>query len=120
MGTRILIVDDEPEILEVTRWAFEAAGYEVQSAATGEEALERIKAFRPRLLLIDFKLPGISGAELLKAAKALDPTVTVIMITGLTHQSDEIERSCRQAGAVGFLHKPLQMEQVLAVVKQAV
>lgn len=119
MGAKLLIIDDEPEILETTRWAFETAGYEVHTAADGREALEKMKQVHPELLLIDYKLPQMTGVELLRAAKALDPGITVVMITGLTHQSDEIESECRESGAAGFLQKPLQMDKVLSVVKEA-
>jgi DNA-binding response OmpR family regulator len=119
MSHKLLIVDDEPEILETTQWAFESAGYEVQGAASGEEALKKMEAFPPHLLLIDYKLPGMSGVDLLKAAKVKCPSASAIMITGLTHQTEEIEMACREAGAAGFLQKPLQMSTVLDVVKEA-
>ena len=114
----LLIVDDEPEIRGTTKWAFEMAGFDVHAAASGEEALHQVKLLRPNVLLIDYKLPRMSGLELLKAVKQEDPQAVAFLITGLTHESDELEEESRRLGAVGFLHKPLQLEQVLKLVKE--
>ena len=115
----ILLVDDEPEVLETTKWAFEMNGYQVFTAKSGEEGLQCIQTHHPHVLLIDYKLPKMSGIELLKEARALDPTGAVIIITGLTHQSEEIEAECKQLGAFAFLRKPLQIDAVLQAVKEA-
>ncbi len=119
MKRRIMLVDDEPVILEITRWAFEAQGYEVFTASTGEEAFESYQACHPDVLLVDYKLTGMTGIELLRGIKAIDPEVCAIMITGLTHQSEAIEAECRQLGAFAFLRKPLRTEQVLEIVNEA-
>ena len=113
---RILVVDDEPEILETTKWALELAGFEVHTAASAEEALPQAEALQPEILLIDYKLPRQSGLEVLKTVKSLHPEAIAIMITGLTHESEFIEQESRRLGAVGFLHKPLQMDRVLQIV----
>ena len=115
---KLLIVDDEPEILATTKWAFEVAGFEVHTASNAEEALDAIYNLRPQTLLIDYKLPNLSGMEVLRAAKEANPKAVAIMITGLTHQSEWIESESDRLGADGFLHKPLQMERVLQVVNE--
>ncbi len=118
LSTRVLIVDDEPEILDTTRWAFELAGFQVQTAASAEEALPRAESFRPEVLLIDYKLPQMNGLELLRKIRSWIPNAVAIMITGLTHQSENLEEESRRLGAVGFLHKPLQLDSVLKMVKE--
>ena len=114
----LLIVDDEPEILETTKWAFEMAGFEVRTAASAEEALPQARESRPDVLLIDYKLPQMNGLELLRKVRVWIPNAVAIMITGLTHQSEDLEEESRELGAVGFLHKPLQLDKVLQMVKE--
>jgi len=115
----ILVVDDEPDILETTRWAFEAAGYEVLTATTGEEALEQVQTSHPQVLLIDFKLPKMNGVEFLEEAQAVEPNATAVMITGMTHQPEILEGQCKRLGVRQLLHKPLQMDKVLQIVREA-
>ena len=115
----LLIVDDEPEILETTKWAFEMAGYQVHTAASAEEALPQAQSFRPEVLLIDYKLPLMNGLEFLGKVRDWLPNSVAIMITGLTHQTESVEKECEELGTYAFLHKPLRMEEVLQVVKNA-
>lgn len=120
MSAKVLIVDDEPEILDTTRWAFELAGFQVQTAASAEEALPQAQAFRPEVLLIDYKLPLMNGLELLKKTRSWIPNAVAIMITGLTHQSENLEEESRRLGAAGFLHKPLKLDGVLKMVRELI
>jgi DNA-binding response OmpR family regulator len=115
---KMLIIDDEPDILESTKWAFEVAGFEVHTAASGKEALPQNQEVRPEVLLIDYKLPDMTGLEILRAVKALDPNSVAIMITGLTHESEEIELMSKESGAAGILHKPLKIQDVIRIVKE--
>ncbi len=115
----ILLVDDEPEILETTKWAFEMNGYQVFTAANGAEALQWVQNSHPNVLLIDYKLPKMTGIELLQAVRASDHRVPAIIITGLTQDVDRVEAECQAAGAFAFLRKPLRMEEVLQTVKEA-
>ena len=118
MSATVLIVDDEPEILDTTKWAFEMAGFKVHTAASAEEALPQAESLRPEVLLIDYKLPLMNGLEFLYKVRSYIPNVIAIMITGLTHQSEDLEEESRQLGAIEFLHKPLQLERVLKLVKE--
>ncbi len=116
----ILIVDDEPEILDTTKMGFEMSGYQVFGAASGPEALESFKQNHPQALLIDHKLPGMSGLELLKAIRASDQKVPAFIITGLTQGVEEVEAEYRQVGITDFFRKPLEMSKVFDAVKKAV
>ena len=116
MSARVLIVDDEPEILDTTRWAFELAGFQVQTAASAEEALPRAESFRPEVLLIDYKLPSMNGLELLRKIRSWVPNAVAIMITGLTHQSENLEEESRRLGAADYVTKPLTLQDIDRVV----
>ncbi len=116
----LLIVDDEPDILEATKWFLELNGYKVFTAPDGERALQVLENARPDVMLVDYKLPGVSGLELLTMVRTRGVTSPAIMITGLTQQSDSIEEECRKLGVLAFLTKPLEMTRVLEVLKGVV
>src|SRR5882762_8217107 len=77
---RVLIVDDEPLVLEVLSEHFEI-DYDVEIALNGVDALDAIRRQRPDVVLLDIKMPGMSGIEVLKAIQQLDESVAVIMVT---------------------------------------
>jgi DNA-binding response OmpR family regulator len=105
---RVLVVDDDPNARELLRVYLTAKGYEVVEAETGQEALRRVREDRPHLALLDINLPDISGLEVLRQAKVLDPALGVIMVTGL--QEEEVGREAMQAGAFDYITKPLDLQ----------
>ena len=118
MLRRILIVDDEPDILETTRWAFEISGFETLTAASAEEAIDLVYHLRPQTVLIDYKLPKLSGLEVLRAAKQADPKSVAIMITGVASQAEWIESESKRLKADGFLQKPLPLKRIVQMVNE--
>jgi DNA-binding response OmpR family regulator len=106
--TRVLVVDDDPECRELLRVYLTAKGYDVMEAETGGEGLRRIREDRPHLVLLDINLPDITGLVVLREAKALDPALGVIMVTGL--QEEEVGREAMQAGAFDYITKPLDLQ----------
>jgi len=105
---RVLVVDDDPNARELLRVYLTAKGYEVVEAETGGEGLRRVREDRPHLMLLDINLPDISGLDVLREAKALDPALGVIMVTGL--QEEEVGREAMQAGAFDYITKPLDLQ----------
>jgi len=114
---KLLIVDDEEEILEILRLPFETAGYEVFTAATAEAALAAVQTHQPDILLIDYKLPRMTGLELFQKAHRMDPHGKTIMVTGISEGVEEVKSACLQAGIHQFFQKPLQMDRVIQAVK---
>lgn len=115
----VLVVDDEPEILEATCFSMKMTGYEVHGAANGVEAVQRIQQHGPKVILMDYKLPDMTGLGLIQTAKAESPDSICIVISGLVAGVDEVEGACRRAGASAFLHKPLQISEVKKAIEEA-
>ena len=105
---RVLVVDDDPQARELLREFLALKAYDVIEAATGGEGLKRLREDRPHLVLLDINLPDISGLEVLREAKAIDPAVGVIMVTGL--QEEEIGRQAMRDGAFDYITKPLDLQ----------
>jgi sigma-B regulation protein RsbU (phosphoserine phosphatase) len=105
----ILVVDDDAMSRRVLAQLLSAAGYNCRVSNDGSEALETIHARPPSLLLLDFDMPGLNGAEVLRRLRSdEDPTVAQIPAIMLTaHGSDQSEVSCLQAGADDFVTKPV-------------
>lgn len=104
----LLVIDDEAGILEEVKLFFEEEGHQVYTADSGADGLALIRQFHPDVLLIDVKLPDISGLKVLAAAKEISPQSRTIVITGYVDQSliDEAE----QLGRDSFLQKPFTLE----------
>ena len=114
---RILIADDNPQGVELLEAYLADTGYEVATAADGEETLHKVRDWQPDLVLLDIMMPKISGFEVCKRLKA-DPAtrdIAVLMITALDQPSD-IERAV-EAGTDDFLTKPINKTDLLRRVR---
>lgn len=106
-GGLILIVEDNPTNLLLTRAVLERAGYSTLPAATAAEALEQLRTTKPDLILMDIQLPGQDGLSLTRQLKS-DPATAHIPVVALTaHAMDEDAERARAAGCDGFLSKPI-------------
>ena len=100
---RVLIVDDEPLVLEILSEHFEI-DYDVEIALNGVDALNAVRRQRPDVVLLDVKMPGMSGVEVLKAIKQLDDSIAVIMVTA--NEQVELAAEALKSGAFGYVPKP--------------
>jgi DNA-binding response OmpR family regulator len=107
MAARVLVVDDDPATVELLQEFLVSKGYEVLTASDGAEALRTVKAERPHLLLLDVMMPKMDGLEVLRQVKAIDPTVGVIMVTGVNEEA--IGRRAMALGAFDYIIKPLDL-----------
>ena len=106
---RILIVDDEEELCEALKDFFEYKGYEVYTSDTGEKALEVVNTQSPNWVLLDIKLPDISGLDVLKEIKRRTTNTNVVMITGGLDDGENLEKSLR-LGAFEYITKPFTLD----------
>jgi DNA-binding response OmpR family regulator len=101
---RMLIVEDERDICECLAEFFAAKGFTVTSAFSGEEALEHLEAQPVDVILLDILLPGISGLEVLRRAKATYPHAKVVMVTSLDQL--DLRQEAHRCGAAAYVTKP--------------
>ena len=114
---RILVVDDDESLRRITQLQLEEAGYEVRAASNGREALAAIEEEAPALVITDFRMPGISGLEVLKRVRESYPQTTVLMITAFGTVQTAVE--AMKAGAYDYITKPIDYEELVLVVNRA-
>jgi len=101
---RLLIVDDEEPVVEVLSDYFSGQGYQVGTARNGAEALAAVRRTRPDLVLLDVRMPGIDGVEVLRRIRALDGALPVIMVTA--NEDVALARETLKIGAFDYVAKP--------------
>lgn len=117
-ATKILIVDDELIMRESLAGWLERDGHDIQTAVSGEEALEKLKGARFDILLVDIKMEGMSGLDVLKQVKDSDPDVAVIMITAYGSISTAIE--AMKNGAYDYLLKPFDPNELGVLIEKVI
>jgi two-component system nitrogen regulation response regulator NtrX len=117
MRRRVLIVDDEKGIREALKQVLEYEEIEVQTCASGHEALRVYPEFQPHLVFLDVKMEGMDGLETLKRTRELDPHAQVVMISG--HGTIQTAVEATQLGAYDFLEKPLDTDRILLTLRNA-
>jgi two-component system phosphate regulon response regulator PhoB len=116
--TKILVVDDEPEAVELVEFNLEQAGFDVVTAADGAEALKKARSAHPRLVVLDLMLPEIDGLEVCKMLRR-DPATASIPIVMLTAKAAEIDRILGlELGADDYLTKPFSPRELVLRVKK--
>ena len=117
MNERILVVDDEEDLRLSLKFKLKSAGFDVDVAADGEGALEKLKAKPADAVLLDITMPRMSGIELCRAAHAVRPSLPVVVVTGSTHETSA-DRA-REAGAWGVVVKPFSRHELALAVRHA-
>jgi two-component system alkaline phosphatase synthesis response regulator PhoP len=112
---RVLVVDDEPDILLLHRLNLEAVGFEVLLAADGVMALTRIDNDLPDLVVLDVMMPALDGWGVLEALRERDAAPPVLVVSAKSAQQD-IDRAL-EAGAAGYLTKPFEADKLIASVR---
>jgi CheY-like chemotaxis protein len=117
-GYTILIADDEPEVVNLVQIVLETEGYRVQSASNGKKALDKITEDPPDLLLLDVRMPEMTGLMLLDSLRS-DPAcarIPVIMLSVVV--TDPEVRTALERGAIAYLSKPFEIRELAWLVKR--
>jgi CheY-like chemotaxis protein len=115
---RVLVVDDEPHVGATLRDVLVELGYIVKLAVRGVEALKLVPVFEPDVVLLDLRMPEMSGVEVLEHLRRDHPTLRVIILTG--NEDVEVARATLRAGAFDYLGKPCSIDVLARVVAAAV
>jgi CheY-like chemotaxis protein len=113
----VLVVDDEPDLLEIVGDRLEGAGYRVLTARDGLEALEQVRTARPACIILDLKMPRLSGFDALPEIRRAAPEAHVIVLTGSPNRP--LGEACRRRGADDFLLKPFDPRELLRLTARA-
>lgn len=118
---RLLLVDDEPELVFTMQERLELRGYTVDAVTSGEEALERIEDDSKEydVVVVDVKMPGVGGDEVLAAVRDTNPHLPVILLTGHGGGVNGGEEGLLRASCA-FLYKPVKIEELIETIKSCI
>lgn len=114
---KVLIIDDETSILDTLRILFKREGFEVHTAVGGQQGVDALPEVRPDFVLSDIRMPGVGGLEVLAAARELDPTLPVILMTAQASLQTAIQAV--NQGAFHYIQKPFSNDELLVICRRA-
>ena len=118
MAKRVLIADDEPNIVASLEFLMEQAGFEVKVAANGKEALDLVASFRPDLLILDVMMPEMNGYEVCQRLKS-DPATRAVRVVMLSAKGRDVEvAKGLELGADAYVTKPFSTRELVAKVRE--
>lgn len=110
MKGKILVADDEKAVVKILQDRFTHWGYEVDTAFDGEEALRKMASFKPDLLLLDLKMPKLSGMRVLEESRRTQPGISILILTALS--SEAMASTCLDQGADDYISKPFDTRRI--------
>lgn len=117
MPNNILVVDDERDVCDFFQDTLPEEGYRVLTALNGKDALALVRKERPDMVLLDIKMPGLDGIEVLERIKKIDESIAVVMITG--YGDLKTAREAMRLGAFDYVTKPFSLDFIKAVLRDA-
>jgi DNA-binding NtrC family response regulator len=114
---KVLMVDDEEDFVKTLSERMQMRDLDSDVALDGEQALQRVEDDIPDVMVLDLKMPGIDGLEVLRRVKKAYPQIPVIILTG--HGSEKDEAEARRLGAFDYLQKPVDIEKLVQVLRKA-
>jgi DNA-binding NtrC family response regulator len=116
-AVRVLIVDDEAQFVEAVAERLQLRGFEADGLTSGQEALDRLSERAYDVLVLDVKMPGVGGLDVIRTVKERWPKIHVVLLTG--HGSTKDAESGMQLGAYRYLMKPVAIEDLAAIIREA-
>ncbi len=117
LPTKVLLVDDEHEFVQTLSERLNTRNYGSYPVYDGEQALDLLMNEFPDVMVLDLKMPGIGGVDVLRKTKALNPEIEVIVLTG--HGSEQDKKTCMDLGAYAYLNKPVDISQLTEIIDEA-
>lgn len=117
MAMRILVIDDEPAIVQLCLTVLGRLGHEVNGVTDGAEALRKLAAAPIDLIVVDYKMPGMNGFEVIRRARALNRGLRIVLITG--HGTREVVGEAIDGGVNGILVKPFTPSELTQTITAA-
>jgi DNA-binding NtrC family response regulator len=117
LPSKVLLVDDEREFVQTLSERLQMRDVGSAVVYGGREALEVVQEEEPEVMVLDLKMPGIDGLEVLRKVRSEHPNVQVIVLTG--HGSEEVKDRCMEMGACAYLEKPVEIEKLTRIMQQA-
>ncbi len=117
---KLLIVDDEADVRDFAANFFRKRKIDVNTAGSGEEAIEILQSTKPDLVLLDIRMGGMTGIQTLEEIKKIDQAIKVIMVTGTRPEENGTYQDCIALGACGYVHKPLELKELEQVVMSTI
>jgi len=118
-GQKVLIVDDEPEVLKSLENMVKSIGYEVDSARSGNKALEHYKTYKPDVVLLDWKMPVMDGETCAKKILKNDPAARIVIISGYQESAVNKEETGLKNNIKDFVLKPFDIDEISMVISKA-
>jgi DNA-binding response OmpR family regulator len=120
MSNKILLIDDDPRLVEALQIRLEAAGYGVHVAYNGQDGVATARQVLPELVILDVNMPGMDGLQVCRTLREADrlSTTPIIIMSAITHQL--ARRAALDAGATNFVAKPYQAKQVMEAIRDAI
>lgn len=116
--TKVLLVDDEIEFASTLAERLSIRGYDTSAVYSADEVLGRVRSDMPDVVILDLKMPGASGLDVLKAIKQFNSSIEVILLTG--HGSEQCTSECESGGAFDYIMKPVEIDNLTLKIDMAV
>ena len=118
--TKIMVVDDEPDLREMVNLMLNKEGFETETAEDGSEFLNKLDAFNPDLVTLDVMMPGLRTEEILEKLKKKKSKPKVILLTVVRYSKEEKEKMLKMNNIVEYIKKPFELDDLINVVKKYV